>query len=901
MTAQPTDRDLPFVVRIAGLPADAIEPFGGRLLDRLDGLEKLERKIKSAWSELVDALFADIHGAEPAIRRRLLALKRDAFNGRSLASPGIDLEPSTDRILHRVLELEHRLGRLRDELATAYEAERLSEAKALLESLEDSRFLRGVALSGSEFIDRLGALKTCPPQDFSHRQERLMAGLLSYRLRAALKPSPFSTLGLVGFGSIEDGAGGLRLLPTETWQERSVVHLARHLVQELGHLLTHHRSIATHMKLAVNRTVQEKDGVFRFIREGRYVRESESPARWIQPALVHARLGGELVGRLLRHADREWTRRDLLVHLCEHLPSRTPDSLEKTVQTLYDIGFLRVPWPWSEAESRAEERLVELVEELPTDMDPPAADVVSRVARTLERFLDLQRSYADSPTPVEELGRFKASYRSMRRALSPGARPETRSRHSDRRFLSEDVYVHGPDTPVASLPRQTLDAVRQALDPLAALSRILGGRPALHALAGLHTQFPSSRVPFLDFYHHALAPFQSYVKYARASTPEERFQRDDPAFNPFELAAVEDEHRLRKELLRNAARCVQPWHGQGRLDPAALARVVATYPWQAGDSAGDYSAFLQPLDSAGEQWVLNELGGGPARMSARFVAAMDADAREAVVSRMEARSLFHDGDGRQCEWVDVHCTAGHGTNVHPRLTPRVFDLLELPSGVARERRLKLTDVWVRFRGADRLPELVDGQGRRILPIHLGSVGSAYMPSVVKVLLLFGPPAFVQMLPGLDDSPEGEERSAESHPLGAVIMSRRCLSGGVVYRRQSWTLNTEPWPALLGSLTGARAFEVLNHGRRSVGVPRQVFYRLPPLAGLRTKPQYLDFSSPRLVEAFQRAVLGRRGKTVLYEALPEPGQLMSVGSERRAVELQIESLAGDRLPAQLNDD
>jgi hypothetical protein len=106
---------VPAIVRVAGFPADAMEPFASsRCAREIELLMQLERELRAAQTEMEDRLFERIHGAPDPIRRILLSVKRDCHNGRSLAKwrPAqlrAALDQAAPGLMDRILGLEEQV------------------------------------------------------------------------------------------------------------------------------------------------------------------------------------------------------------------------------------------------------------------------------------------------------------------------------------------------------------------------------------------------------------------------------------------------------------------------------------------------------------------------------------------------------------------------------------------------------------------------------------------------------------------------------------------------------------------------------------------------------------------------------------------------------------------------
>src|ERR1700687_6031788 len=128
--------EVPLIVRIAGLHADAMAAFASDLGGRANQLRELAAVIVEARTALVDRLYAAIAGASLEDRRFLLALKRDSWNGRSLRKSrrqpgGVRVLQAIGPLAEELLRLDERRESLEAEFHAAYAAQLLRERAAL--------------------------------------------------------------------------------------------------------------------------------------------------------------------------------------------------------------------------------------------------------------------------------------------------------------------------------------------------------------------------------------------------------------------------------------------------------------------------------------------------------------------------------------------------------------------------------------------------------------------------------------------------------------------------------------------------------------------------------------------------------------------------------------------------
>src|SRR3954470_7362121 len=75
----------PFIVRMAGLTGDSLAAFASpACLTCLESLRQLLSALAEARAQLVNTLAEMLPRQSPDLRRFILSIKRDSFNGRSL-------------------------------------------------------------------------------------------------------------------------------------------------------------------------------------------------------------------------------------------------------------------------------------------------------------------------------------------------------------------------------------------------------------------------------------------------------------------------------------------------------------------------------------------------------------------------------------------------------------------------------------------------------------------------------------------------------------------------------------------------------------------------------------------------------------------------------------------------
>jgi hypothetical protein len=892
MKAACSERDsrVPVIIRIAGLPACALEPFGSpRCAKELQAVRGLLAELTDARSALADRIYVAVPGTDAALRRVLLAARRDCFNGRPFnpyrSKPEwTALREKSGALADRVVELEERLTAARGGMEAEHGRQREREREHLLAVLADRSLLRGIALASPVAVENLHRLRAVPPSRYGRKETRLQETFLRYVTRAACKLSPYSTLTRVGLGTLRDDLPpGTALLHGGEWEGRSLLRVKRYVLDQLWDLLRVYPPFREGLKAVLNETIEPVEGDrYRFLRPGGWDLEPTAGHFRFQPAaLVKVSLDGPVVRWLLRELPhRRPTYGELRGFLDREIdPAAAPRGVRTTLDRLIQIGFVCLLPPWPAHASHLEADILRCLDTLP---DPGLAPVTE----VLRRLTGLEAGFPAAAEPARRAQEMDEAIDDLWVAASPlaGLEPGAqRSRLPTGNFY-EDVFLHRASSSgeLFQMSKQDVEEIRRSLSPVVRLQALYDRRHdfLLTLAAFMAERWPGRReVRILELFGEVQPLWQEYIRFTYAW----RAAADALAtFNPFGLAVLAGLRRLREEVWQQTARCVEPSSEGLRLRGNALAAAVAAIPEPLAATVGG-CFFFQPVGLGCRHWVVNRIHEGTGRWGSRFTAVMDPEARRAYTDRFTARSWDERGD----ELLDITWPQGDTLNVHPAQTRRRLGLPGQRIGLPVSRRVSLTSLRVRRREEGLPPELVDGAGRRCRPVHLGGAGYDFVPTPLKILALFGA-AEMQLL-----FPSWEESAGEG-----VRVRERLTLDNLILRRKRWRVETDKLLERLGPAGEAEAFEAINLWRLDRSIPDRVFVRErvhDRRRDDRYKPQYIDFTSPLLVEVFQSTLRHNREVLTFEELMPAPDLALRDARGRSwAVEILLDELAAQPL-------
>jgi lantibiotic biosynthesis dehydratase-like protein len=856
---------------------------------QLSDIRYLQRELAQSLSEMVDRLYAAVPGTSASVRRVLLEVKRDAFNGRSLdrhygTTYWEEIRQLAGPAADRVHCLEEELASAQTGFEETYAREHERQRRRLFGLLENRVLLRGVALASPVLVEDLDrhVRHSADPRD-----TRLEVSLLRYISRAALKLSPYSTLTRLALGRAGDegelaGRKGIRLLGSG-WRQRSLVRLKRYSLSQISELLLSHPPLREGLRVVLNNSAEELEpGRYRFLKPAGWDLDPKSSGlRFVLPSIVKAGLGGPVASWIWRELPkRNLTWSGLMAALAEELAGeRDSKKVVQEVAELWRLGFLRCLWPWPANEGHLEKRLLSFLSALPCREIRP-------VAERLGRLVSLEEAFAEAPDPArfarEIDGLLEEIWQAVLRLL--GAGPGIRRPRVQKGEVYEDVLLlplRFEDAPeVFEVPASSAREALRNVQPVFQLSCLFHSRyDFLHAVAEvMFRRWPNRReVGVLEALSEVQPLWREYVRF----TADARREDGSPkTFNPLNLRRVEKLADFREVIWRDALASVRSEGGESRISAEILRDALGKVPEMYAPPVGA-CLFLQQLEGSGRRWMVNRMFEGTGRYASRFTVLMDKPVQDSYLDHLKERSAVKQ-HGERLELLDLLCAQGDTLNVHAFQTRRVLETPGEETDLPDLRRLQLTDLRIRRCDRSALPVLVDVSGRSYLPVHLGGASQEFLPAPLKLLCLLGPTELRAVYPPPQIRQEGK-----------ATLRERLTLGNLVLLRKRWIVPPDALPTAADKLHGVRAFTAINNWRVELGIPDRVFVieRISHSPAVISKPQLIDFTSPLFVNVFSSILQSPAPALIMEEVLPDVHALPCDAEGRRwCVELMLDSLA-----------
>jgi len=741
-----------FVCRVSGAPVDTVDTLRAeRTLSLLDELAEVEGRISERREEVSQMLFEAIGATtEKPVRNRLVALKRELYNGRAPAAAKVNdtlaaLDEATgEQVRAFVADLE-RARELNATIAAAHDEEVTALRRRFRELVRDGDFRKGLMVSSRALYGNLGRYDAAAERGtLGGRDEKTERGLLRYYTRMAAKATPFATFCAVIPGTFVESGGdedeGRMRFTGDPRAKRSFVRINKFLYGLLFDHLKTRPTVRHRLAIEPNPTLRKEDGrlVFLTALDSREVfqRMAENEvldliadrcAQAGRPTL------GDLIGALSSDPEID----------------ATPEEAEAYLDKLIEIGFLRFHTG---------------IREQDADWDLPFRELLDRIddehARRTSQLLGVLRERVEAygNAPVDGRGALIDEIH----ALIESALVEMEI--SGR--LRRDMPFYEDATAAAGAEIALTPGVRRAFGAWEEWARLTSslGWPRSEQATMRHffqTFYGASQgVPLLRFYEefyreHFKAHVEKEAK-QRAGAPKEALDGYEVG-NPFGLEVIRSLSAARTQL-GEAFR--ERWAAE---PDAAVVDLTADDVRQAlagvetvSDVPRSMGAFglLVPAEEEGgaPQFVLH--GGsytaGYGKYFSRFLYMLPDDVQEDV--RAGNAALTDDMLAEICG------DAQFNANLHPPLMRWEISYPTGESG-ATEAQLPSSEIVVQPDPDDPYAlRLAHGPtGRRVIPVDLGFLNPRMRPPLYQLLSRFTPP--VMFAPTV---PESHAQPAHGH-------------------------------------------------------------------------------------------------------------------------------------------
>lgn len=875
-----------FVARLSAMPVEAIAALSApRLTAASERAETLARRIAGEREDLSQRLHDEI-GAQHdrPTRNRLLELRRDLYNGRSVTDEQLavvrDLAPETQRAVASFRALLADRDAATNAVRAEYTGALSDNRHAMRAALCDDGFRNGLLLSSSTLARNVERYLGAASVDISSRDEQIERGLLRYLTRTTVKATPFATLCTIVLGRLADSSPGAAVLTVngQLNTRRSVVQLNKRIHLALWERMKRCESVRRSLLVERNPTTRQADDHWTFLgrRNGREEIEQVACAPLADHALA-------LLARSPMTLDALRNR----VSVTNTAQSTERDAT-RALDAMLDIGLLRFRNPVPDGTANWDAPFGALLAGVDDDDARIAHALVVELRQLVDRYATA--ALCDRGALVE----------AMRGTADRGfAALGLEARRLVGGVVFEDATADA--TLVVSRSAGVDAALRCAAEWIAAVALVAPWRAEQATMRHFFDACcgpEAGAVPLLLFHEvfereHLLAHRDREERVWRGAADAE-----DVALvaNPFQLDIV---RRLRAASDRVMECLWSSWVAtpdalEVDLSPEVLADALADLG-VASSSYSSASLFGQIIAMDGDDHSVRIISAkdhypiGFGKFSSRFLHVMPDWMQRTILSD----NVRHAGN--DVILAELCADAFFNANLHPRILPAEISC-PVVDGDGRSDRLSVTDLDVIRDPSDAhaLQLIHRSSGKRVIPVDVGFVSLRRRPLLYQLMARFCPAgdAYAPLPELLADVEPGDDALVRYRP-------RFTYADRVVLSRRRWMVPGALLPVRAMGEPDLDYFLRVRRWRTANGIDEQVFAIVHPEPGADTdgdegrsrdwrKPQFIDFTSPLLVALFEKLPGGLSHFTLeLQERYPDAASLPAFAGQHYASELVLQ--------------
>ena len=732
----------PVIVRLAGLPAQALEPLTSPLcIALLQAREPLEKELEEVRKSLAEAIGNVLPRFDAGTRRFLLAVKRSCFNGREIETYSkkaewAELLRVLPNLAERIVALEEKFRENNRAFIALYDCELTRERRHILDLIQDRRFVRGVALGRPGLIQKIRAQGPSLASSGSlPNPTKWEQSLLRFVARAAAKLSANSTLTVYALGSVQAQSSPRSFrFASSPQREISLVRADRPRLEQLQALLMRHPAVRERSLVAWNHSLEEAEaGQYRFLRGGHWTLDPESSIfRFVPPARMKVTLSSPVLNDarpILRDGAVRYDR--LLALLRDGWRASAFETTEPRSQSgldqLIDLGLLLIMPPWPAYEPWLEKRIGEFLLGLPN------AALLSAAAEAFEKLVQLEKGFAASAQPEQTAAEMEDLLSEIQDTIAP--REGGESPGTTRAGFFEDVFLEG--TEHRDGDREILQispaAVQEILRSARLVSRFAGlfnhRHDVLHTLAAWwRVHEPDRRqIPFTEVATGFASLWKQFIGFHKTAN-----ESPTSTFDPLHTPALKLLRESRERLLAQSKELMRVSRTKDLLPARQLAELLGCLPLRYAPLVGS-CVFVQPADPEGSSWVLNHLHEGTGRYLSRVTPVLREPLQRRLLNHLIANSTIDLGE-EKADLLEVMNPGGNLVNAHLPQASKVLDVQWLHLDLPRERKVHIGDLTIQADLEAETFRLIDSSGCRLLPVNLSSLADIWHANLLRFLL-----------------------------------------------------------------------------------------------------------------------------------------------------------------------
>jgi len=936
MKSYPIMKIFPYVLlRVGGGPFAAFKQLCFQdTLQITDRRLALEIDLTAIQQSLSDHLY-DLVRETPDnnVRSTLIGIRRDIFNGRSMADAQLELilpqlTLPVFRELTQYLEKKKAMEDLWQIGASSYERETVKLRKHFCTLIQENNLQYGLVLSSQNLLrNGIPNYLKANSGTLSKSERRTEQSLIKYLSRIYAKTSPFSAFTNLAVCQVHSSTENSfqNIKPVSCLRETAVsshIRLNSLLYKYLSDLITKNRDIYRWFRLRPNPTLARKNGQFIYLTNSNNIESFQRIMAMPVLEVFQKLTANEKKGAVYQEVVETIVRGEYIDASSEEIASYL-DQLIALGFLEFNIGVSGIDPDW---DIKLQNQLHDFVS---------VAPLTEELIETLKQLRRLANQYGQAALEDRQqilhtaYEVFKSTCLKLHEAaglpeaerlfsvdtIQSLSQPPHQTKRADKTSVEEvdNVFKRRAMTGFYFRPEQifyedTTHAIRPTLREEDVQALVA---PLHHLLQGIH-HFQGHEEEHITMQHYFLQTYGEgeIIPFLRFYEDYYRDIKKAGSDSPYTVAPLIQEKRIhRQRWLEEFGKSIKfESEPSSTLVSLSLEQVDQTNDIVGiqelpEESPSSYGMFIQPFydynsaQSPSLMGVVNSIFPGFGKMISRFLHLFD----PAITNEIRLWNGSLTQDALLMEAVDASI---FNANLHPPLMPFEVHTPGSHNNLTVEHQIPITELAITFAGDKNRLRLIHTPSKKTVYLFdLGFQGHRGRSQLFVLLEKFTLVEHLSYFPLVDrinqkwsqkTSNIGRENSVQIYP-------RITLAERLILQRQSWHFPKNILPFRESRESNWAYFVRLQQWRKTHQIPNEVFVYVIQKHHLQNpeimasqrvnqddyKPQYICFSNPLLVTLFEKLLYKTPSVLKLEEMLPNSEQLLSFGPDHYVTEFAIQ--------------
>lgn len=859
------------VTRVSPVPISSLERLKmEQTIKFINNIEDKELLFEQLTNKLNETLFNLVNQVKSNEERKvILNLRRDIFNKRNISSEYINIDDQSIVMkINKWIKLKCDISELKMEARKIFDNEILEKRNELQKMASLDPLRRTTALSSQSLHEKWEKYLNIPVAEQNKRIRKIERSISLYLTRMIAKTSPFSSLTLIGYGSISNEVSDWKL---ENLSWESSVHLNNMVSIYIWELLTS-SSLSLYVPLESNPSLRIDDNnsnKMEFVKVNRNRKSSLFLTQTEERVQIPY---NDEIYSLYKYI--KVNSETSISTLIKELSNNREDEVKKYIKKLIELKIIDFKVPFNEQDTDYLAKIKELLKIIKLNNSDLSQFNFKELLRIINELRDII-SDAKNNKLEYTINSLQNNIEKIAYALHDSSHKVEKIRP----VIYEDCFIN-----------QKLKIPKKAIDEFS---------DNIKLLEPLYVLF-DSQIPFKLFIRQSINELlkqgnEEFNIITIQRIIQDKVSKSGEGINSYVIKELTNNNtykewqRIRKLFFDYLFMYIKEDRDEVSINKDFLINLSNEIPVDLKDmQPSSWSYFLQPFND--ENFVINKISDGNGKFMGRFLRGL----LEQTGIDISENTKDYINKTRLSDSIvaELNGVFGFNANVHPPISDYEVEYPGIKSN--RKNLIKLEDLFIRKKSTEDKIELYSRfHNKSVKLLYLQFLNINLVPPLFRFLLFF------TELCSPDISIN--ESYFNSHKRQNILQFPRIKIGNIIIKRRQWWVDKGFFLEQINVDNKFERFVSLRRWFSDNSIPKQ-FYLKPNLTlqlenmdsnthyqdGMR-KPQYIDMDSFHMCQIFFNQINMLKEGFIIEEALPNDNQVkLDVNGQKHVIEILLET-------------